>query len=397
MTEANLLYGKLLVKPANLEAELEKIRITAAIDDTRKEVEKSGSAPSRAKATLSNFIIINLDGNKESEKNINQLIDHICYAYPSRFFVIDSELKSGTIASSVSSRCFLADSGTHVCSEEVYLSATAAGVKLVPNILLSLLAPDVANVVLLVLPKGVLQLDSVKKDLLERIFKLSNKVILDSRNITNLNSALTEVLNLNSFGFYDLNWRRSRKLRNLIREVFDAEILNNSASCINKISLSCPDAKQSLALGVIPATALLLGAWMLSSLEQTIVSKVKKAASSEVVFVCQGKKCNLDLLIGPSDISQSDSGLDISELRIEFADASLEGVLSIKLDQVKQTAEIKTKLTGLKKGNSEVQSRTVPLAIPKFEDLLLHEVITSKEDEGFIKACRMTLELSKLA
>lgn len=394
MQEVNLLYGKPLVKPANLETELEKIRNAAAQDDVRKEVEKGGSASARAKATLSNFIIINLIGNQESEQEIDRLIDHICYAYPSRFFVVDSELQSGTIATSASSRCFLADSGAHVCSEEVFVSASAQGVRLVPNLLLSLLAPDVANIVLLVLPKGVLKINHLQKELLERVFKLSNKVIFDSRGLTNLSQVLTDLSNLKNSGICDLNWRRSRKLRNLLREVFDAEVLTNSAKSINKISLSCIAAKEDLTAAVIPATAMLLGSWLLSSLEQKAVSKIKKTASSEVVFVCQGKKGNLDLIVASSDAVKSETGLDIAELKINFADSKLEGMLSIKLDQKKQIAEVITQFGG---PDQAVNTRTVPLAIPKFEDLLLHEAIVSIEDEGYVRTCISALELSKLS
>ncbi len=395
MGDVNLLYGKPLVKPANLETELEKIRTAAAQDDVRKEVAKGGTPSARAKATLSNFIIINLIGNKESEQEIDQLIDHISYAYPSRFFVVDSELKSGAIATSASSRCFLAGSGAHFCSEEVFVSASAEGIKLVPNLLLSLLAPDVANIVLLVLPKGFFKINHLQKDLLNRIFKFSNKVIFDSRGLSNLSQVLVDLSELKRSGICDLNWRRSRKLRNLLREVFDAEVLNNSAKSINKISIDCIAASEELASSVIPATAVLLGSWLLSSLEQKVVSKIKKVKGAEVIFVCQGKKGNLDLIISSSsDSAKSEAGLDIAALKINFADSKLEGMLSIKLDQKKQIAEVMTQFGG---ADQPINTRTVPLAIPKFEDLLLHEVIVSIEDEGYIRTCSTALELSKLS
>lgn len=391
MTETSLIYGKPLVKPTSLETELEKIRSAAAQDDLRKEMKEKGSAQARAKATLSNFIIINLIGDAEAEKQIDSIIDRVCLAYPSRFFVIDSFLKSGTIATAVSSRCFLADSGIHVCSEEVFISASSQGIKLVPNILLSLLAPDVSNNVLLLLPKGQLELDTAKKELLGKVFNLSSKVLFDSGDTSDFKQILTELLNLNSSAVCDLNWRRGRKLRNLVREIFDAELLSDSSEGISKIAISCVNSNEDLAKGLLPATAQLFASWLVASLENKVAKKIKK--DSGIVLVCQGKKSNLDLEILPSSVKNNTLGLDISQINFEFSGKKLSGTVEINIDQEKHIAEVATKLNK----SAEISTRNVPLVIPKFEELLLQEIIVSKEDEGYVKSCLAAMQISKLA
>lgn len=391
MTETSLIYGKPLVKPTSLETELEKIRSAAAQDDLRKEIKEKGSAQARAKATLSNFIIINLIGDSEAEKQIDSIIDRVCLAYPSRFFVIDSFLKSGTIATAVSSRCFLADSGIHVCSEEVFISASSVGVKLVSNILLSLLAPDVRNNVLLLLPKGQLELDAAKKELLGKVFNLSNKVLFDSGDSSDFKQILTELLNLNSSAVCDLNWRRGRKLRNLVREIFDAELLSDSSEEISKIAISCVNSNEDLAKGLLPATAQLFASWLVASLENKVAKKMAK--DSGIVLVCQGKKSNLNLEILPSSVKNNTLGLDISQINFEFSGKKLSGTVEINIDQEKHIAEVATKLNK----SAEISTRNVPLVIPKFEELLLQEIVVSKEDEGYVKSCLAAMQISKLA
>lgn len=294
---------KLRVSPSEIEGALDRIRRTADAADSK----QSGA---RQRATLSNLIILTSSSCTGSMRGaIDSLVQSLCVVHPSRFFIVEFEPAAGEkgddrvnqygVGTSVSSRCVLAESGAHICSEEVYLTVNEKGVKLAPNLLLSLFVSGV-EIVLLVLddplaaPQGEASNLRGFRELYEALRALSRTVVYDSGSFssyvqsTNLVRGLggddretlglsgtaavaggaSTTVNKSGTRYRDISLYRSARWRELIAEGFDVERMQASIDAVTEVTIhSTKPATTSSGKGMkVSGPATLLGSWIASCL-----------------------------------------------------------------------------------------------------------------------------------
>ena len=415
---SSALYGKPLVNPSKLETELEKIRLAAEVQDTSKD-QKAGVAPApRARATLSNIIIVNAAApGSQTDTSVDSLIQELCLSHPSRFFVVDCNLPPGSklaadgMATAVSSRCFLADSGAHVCSEEVYVSVEERSVPLVPNLLVSLLAADVDVAVLLLGDPTTAPSATGVKALLSALAPVADRIIYDSASFEDcrttlgcLSSTASNRTDAHPFGdeaakFCDVTWQRIRRWRSLIAEGFDADRLSDSADSISRITITCQRDSEAIRHGRIPGDALFLGSWILSSL-----AVVKAGAASQtlggVQFECKRGDNPLVLeFVGTikPDFSAEKGTISVVEILSEKSGSVAR--LNIERRTARRTAEVSTGVTGTECSDSscEFNVRNAPFLSQPFHDLVLGNVVSRRGEAYYLKTLEPAMRLASAA
>ncbi len=410
-----LLYGKPLVRPGDIESELEKIRSSAAQQDVAKEQAEQGTASPRGRATLCNLVIVNGSSQTVSvDSTIDDLIDALCIEYPSRFFIMDAQLppsessKHNGVATAVSSRCFLTNSGAHVCSEEVYMSASPEAIPLIRNLLMSLLAPDV-DVVLLVLGA---EASPSFESLLSTLSPVANRIVYDSMSLTAyaekiallsgtpLKSAAIHPLGEAVEKLSDVNWKRTRRWRSLISEGFDAERLSNDTIRMKRVLLSCAQGIADIQKGEIPADALLLGGWLLSSLGATPNAGPGKKTPFGIAFECSGPDGAFQLEITEEhdfEWSLKDASLRSVEILAETKSAAARVRIDRRL--ARGTAEISIGITELGKsgGDCEFSVRNSPYASATMKELVLSHITSRRDDAHYFRAVELSVSLARAA
>ena len=279
------------VPPSEVERALIKTWREAAQDDVAKDkkVDSVSEVSARVKATLANLIILEGD-SPAAGMSLDGLITELCLSFPSRFCIVryrstqpagaegGAALKTG-----VSSRCVLARSGAHVCSEELYIGTGPGSVQHVANLVLSLLVPD-TPVVLLMSCDPSQEQDPAFHQLLRSLRHLSDRIIFDSRHIYNYGTAVTEFLsetsdlcsrgsfgcsagpgNLKTADLRDLTWARMSRWRSLVTELFDGD-RGAAPAKISSFRIESDIPYADLASGVLPVNALLLCGWFASKL-----------------------------------------------------------------------------------------------------------------------------------
>ncbi len=380
--EKSMIYGRDLVPADQIEGHIEKIRNQAALNDAKLEA-KRGSIPApRARATLSNLIILNLSGGAKAERQINSLIDKVCIAYPSRYFIVDASVEGqAELKTAVSSRCFLADNGTHVCSEEIYISASEKSVKSVPNLLLSLFASDV-DVIMAVFNDGR-QITKIEKELFKNLFATADRVIFDSSYITDGQDDYLEILDPTKGKLCDLNWRRLRKWRMLIAEGFSVDKLTNAAKAINKVTIST-----KFIQGKIPFTAKIFASWLLSSLELNPHLNTEEIDVNKKTYICKNEGHKV-LLTFHGQSNQISADLGFSKIEINFSDTLYHGHVIISVDDRANIVEIATKVVDKINESEQSASRTVPYLRQDTAELLIPYLTARKDDLEFQNSYRL--------
>ncbi len=437
-----LLYGKPLVKPSTIESELEKIRNAAAVQDAARDAERGEPVAARVKATLKNVILLNTQrGALATDTEIDRLIDKVCVAHPSRMFVVDGSLGEGTatpkkpssagdqpgLATSVSSRCFLADSGAHVCSEEIYVSAGAASVSLVPNLLISLLAPDV-DTVLLVLGDLCRATQEVQQ-LLRGLVGLSDLVIYDSSEFSDYRAGMLTILSaltpkavdpVRSFPvaeaqkLYDLNWPRLRRWRSLVAEGFDAERFVTASESISRIRLSVvAEAGTTGDPAAVMRTpeGMLIAGWFLASLGMVPEASVKGSNGAVLAVRCAAADhapahgtVTIELAGTPAGVPAAggDPG-SLSGVEIEVTCQAFQGRIDVQRRFDKGTAEITMALTDGGAGAEACESccdftaRSLPFPTPGFAEKVLLALVARRAESLFRQALELSLKLVTIA
>jgi glucose-6-phosphate dehydrogenase assembly protein OpcA len=419
----SLLYGKPLVKPGSIESELDKIRTATAAQDVAKEQQSTGSAGPRARATLSNLIILNAGaGSSSAASAIDHLINELCLSHPSRFFVVDCNLPETAdpaengIATAVSSRCFLADSGAHVCSEEIYISVAKKSIAIVPNLLVSLLAPDVDVVLVVVGDPGASSEDGKPRaeELLGILLKIVDRVIYDSLSCGTYSRGIRTLTDAAALGAHggsssrafaelarklsDMNWRRIKRWRSLIAEGFDAERLADSVPSISRITLTCRQPAAELQRGCAGADALLLAGWILHSLEVYPEKNTASSSLSGLTLDCRGKGGAVQLeFAGESGPSLTDARVSAVEILAETADAVAR--MFVDRNQERGTAEISTGITDKRndaKTSCEFSARNAPFPAETLDELVLANMVSRREDEQYVSALELSLRIAEI-
>lgn len=412
-SETNIaLYGRPLVKPSNIESELDKIRNAAAVQDAARDQASGGGPAPRARATLSNCIILNAKApGKESDLAIDALMNELCIAYPSRFFVVDCNLPSNAqssgIATAVSSRCFLAESGTHVCSEEVYISVEQRSIPLVQNLLVSLFAADVDIVVLVAGdPVGGAGANEGLAPLLSALLPISDRVIYDSAQFADYRTSLgvlagaagPSAQSLGDDKLYDVTWQRIKRWRSLIAEGFDAERLTTLADSISRITLRCQSSADAIRKGALPGDALLLAGWILGS----IGCEVNRGSASQTIsgfsIDCSAGKGKLTVeFVGAPLATWGEEKSTVSQVEILAETNECVARLNLERQVERGNAEISTGVTSREGCGSscEFAARNAPFISQGFEDLVLANVISRRGDRSYFWALALSQKLAE--
>lgn len=309
----SLVSGKLQVPVQSLEKELKRIWRESASVDQKEEASKKGIAASRVRAILANLVIVTCGGEGVySRRVIDSLLTELCISQPSRYFVLSFESGLEKLQTAVSSRCVRTLSGAHVCSEEIYLAFGPNQSAVVPQLLLSLLVPDV-NTELIVLcdPAGSPnqangQGDQVKwqsfLQVLTGLEKISDRILVDSAIFSNYAFSVNLLQKLTtdrylgwnegsvgSSGFAvggegklnDLSWLRGVDWRGAIAEHLSLPHLVSSLDQVQRLTFTALLGGEGEFLSRFPREMFLLAAWLTDRLGWT----------------CQGRKGKEDALL----------------------------------------------------------------------------------------------------
>lgn len=389
---------------------LEKIRREAAQLDQEEERKVTGRSAPRFRATLSNLIFLWTDcGKMVDEKVLDSLISELCVNHPSRFFIVQYSAFGAACSglAQVYSRCVMANSGVHVCSEEVYISVQPNTLPGVSSLLLSLLLPDIDLVLSVfcdpVLPGKSEQVD-LARDRFLRLFRslrqISNVIVYDSAAFENYDASLCELLGETHLSarerervrHRDVNWTRTKRWRSLITEQFDAPRFANAAPNISQITFYCRVKQEELRRGLIPAQALLISGWLLASLGYSAIElldeldlarlsframpKGVSSRASTVAFVSESEPCFNE----KGDLNSIEMHLESSEERLRLTLKRMrEKQLAVVAADVLESAEYP-------QDSCEVEIRSTPFPEPAIENLVAETVGMQGEDQGYLAA-----------
>lgn len=308
----SLVSGKLQVPVQSLEKELKRIWRESASVDQKEEANKKGIAASRVRAILSNLVIVTCGGQGVySRRVIDSLLTELCISRPSRYFVISFEPGLEKLQTAVSSRCVRTLSGAHVCSEEIYLAFGSNQSAVVPQLLLSLLVPDV-NTELIILCDPAQSGNAADQEqwqsflqVLSGLEQISDRILVDSAIFSNYCVSF-EILqkltadryagwnegSVGSSGFSvgrdgklnDLSWLRGVDWRGSIAEHLSLPHLVTSLDQVQRLTFTyvLEDKVKGEAKGEwLPREMFLLSGWLTDRLGWT----------------CQGRKGKEDVLL----------------------------------------------------------------------------------------------------
>ncbi|MCB0325871.1 MAG: glucose-6-phosphate dehydrogenase assembly protein OpcA, partial [Bdellovibrionales bacterium] len=283
--------GRIIVPPNDVRSELARIWSETAERDTASGGADAADRGTRVRSTLSNLLLVtDLSGDSAAGKAVDSLITELAISFPSRFFIINSNSHLGeqdALQTGVSSRCVLASNGSHVCSEEIYIDVAPKRVDLLPSLVLNLLVADVRADLVLLGSSCIASADSPGFNIVRALQDVGDRIVYDSACFANpvetwklLFSDMqgaTDLRKGSSFGasegaavnewrFRDVNWRRLRRWRTLVREVFDKPSLLDALPQLQTVELEM-GGTASAASNAIPADGLLLAAWIANSLQ----------------------------------------------------------------------------------------------------------------------------------
>lgn len=302
--------GRIAVPPARLGEELEHIRREAAKLDAEQELKETGRSTPRLRTTLANLIIfVSRHGWSVTDGAIDKLITELCISHPSRFFVVTYAcdgaaaqcLCEGKVTTAVSSRCVLADSGAHICSEEVYINVRPKSLPVVSNLLLSLLVPNVNTVLIMLCDPARKLLGCWHENaeqryitLVRSIAKECSLLVYDSLLFDNYGESLAALLQENGTSVlpgrecahYDLNWGRIEKWRALVTEQFDAERMSSAVGNIKELRFVSSRRVGQREERHCSSEALLLAGWFMARLGWEAVDAQQQPGEA-VAVSCQ--------------------------------------------------------------------------------------------------------------
>ncbi len=416
--------GKISVPPEKLAEEVERIRREAARLDAESEAQVHGEAAPRFRATLCNLIIfVSHHGRAVIEQTVDNLITELCVSYPSRFFVVDYSCEGAAVQCTcdsavrcaVSSRCVLANSGLHVCSEEVYLGVRPKSLHVVSNLLLSLLVPRADTVLLMLCDPARKLLHCWHEHAEERFISLVQSIALecdllvyDSQLFDNYAESIEALLSKSessllpqpSLTHRDLNWRRTERWRQLIAGQFDSEQLAAAVRSIKRIRLSCFTADSEAAGSSIPADALLLAGWLVSCLGWTLAHAAPLQLEPGVNLLCQvdGSETAVQFVSSKSALSPGGAAhLASVEIGLQRGDETV--AIQISLLAANDAAELAMFVSSPASNNvsTERSIRRVPFTSEPLESLVTASVQSCGIDTDYLQALTAACEISRLA
>jgi glucose-6-phosphate dehydrogenase assembly protein OpcA len=407
----DVIQGKTKVPPAKIVGELERIRREAAALDSEKEALASGEAAPRVRSTLSNLVLLVFEDEPSIGKStVENLITELCVAFPSRFFVAGFSQNRGdesdsVLDTAVSSRCVLTNSGMHVCSEEVYVSVHPGSVDLVPNLLLSLLIPDVETILLVLGDPGSVPSDSdaaqAFKKLLTGLDSVSDRVEYDSAFFRDYALSHRQLFDDDAQGSTarrDLNWSRMAKWRSLLAEQFDSEGGEGIADGVSKFRLSTSVAPEQFLLGRPGSDVLLFLGWCFSCLDWTVESAKLHKKSSELELTVSDGSAEYSVVIVNDDHAEFSFGSALDTVELGWSCAGKERTLRMHRDRASASLEINNETSAVSSSGgarSEV-CRRAPFPEQSLEKIILSDLGPLDGTAEYLKASEMAINLRQL-
>jgi glucose-6-phosphate dehydrogenase assembly protein OpcA len=241
--------------------------------------------PPVIRACTMNFVVVmegagGLDATAELAGNVT--IEH-----PSRLFLVALGGASGgsSLESWISARCSLPVPGrSQVCCEQVNLVARGAAVEGVPNIVTSLLVPDVPSVVLWTLPAGKYE------GLLMSLLSVVDRALIDSSGETSpadLLCAWHRLLKKSAgavarASLGDLAWTHLTAWRSLTARMFQPEGMGKLLSKITRIEIRYSVSTNPRHSGL--SQGLLYTAWFAERIGWTLVNNGGRRGPEEFLF-----------------------------------------------------------------------------------------------------------------
>ncbi len=407
----DVIQGKTKVPPAKIVGELERIRREAAALDAEKEALASGEAAPRVRSTLSNLVLLVFEDEPGIGKStVEDLITELCVAFPSRFFIAGFSQERGgesdsVLDTAVSSRCVLTNSGMHVCSEEVYVSVHPDSVDLVPNLLLSLLIPDVETILLVLGDPGAVASDSHAAEaftkLLAGLDSVSDRVEYDSaffRDYALSHTRLCVDGSENSPARRDLNWSRMSKWRSLLAEQFDSEGGEGIMDGVSSFRLSTSVAQDQFSLGRPGSDVLLFLGWCLSCLGWKATGAKLHKDSNELELTVSDDSNEYTIVVVNDAHAEFSFGSALDSVELGWRWNGKDRLLKMHKDRATASMEIKNETSTVSSSggaHSEV-SRRAPFPEQTLEQIILSDLGPLDGAAEYLNASEVAISLREL-
>jgi|GEM_PF-5047919 len=388
------LSAKTPVKAADIEHELAKIWHQTATQDAVGEKEFTP----RVRAILANLVLLVDDATNQAQ--VDSLLTDLCTLHPSRFFVISvkRDQPEAELATYISSRCVLAHSGKHVCSEEIYISSGHVNSEHIPNLLLSLFRPDVPGIFMVLgdISRGFAS-DSAAAQLVAGVSAVCERVIFDSSLFLSyaLAARFLEELRVSeaqlesSVGLSsrvkvvrDLTWRRLERWRSLVAEQFDSPALLNSVSEVLALSIK-GGCFLNAAAGRVSGESFLLAGWLMSRLGWEIDSVVRDQTG--VTINCRdARSVKLNF---SAEAATGKRGIEELEMVLSSTQTSAPNS-TISMRREGSCAQIRLQSEG-----QEISSRQVPFLEKSLSEIAVNEILAPPSIKVYDDSVALALNL----
>lgn len=413
--------------------EVEPKNIRSSFTKIKQQLGKAGAQgeDTSVRVLLSNVIILAISNQQQSSDYYYSLIDTLSVSHPSRFFIVEyncADEVTEPLKSAIGVRSVTVKTGTETITEELYLSAAGDQVKVLPNLLLSHLAPDVPIItVLLNDPRDANKLSNSEqrehhalsfKSLLISIEEMSDVVIYDSSQFDDFRKSINALLSfkkvlaakqsaemVSSIGrplkggvalaeLRDISWRRTKRWRALIAEHFDGELGEDLPKNITSLSFiyeSDPKAKPSLSGDI-----LLTASWIFSSLslqvEQVKIIDGMIKVTSRTMY---GAEVEIDF-IAKRDVDSLRESSNLRAVLLQFSLAGKPTALSFRVVPNLELCEIIRERISKGKAPEQLYARRVSFSDYDNKQLVLEELSSPVRDSIYREVRDRSLEFARL-
>ncbi len=277
---------------------------------------EGGDATEGAPIRACSLNLIVVTDRRERLEAIEQLIDDVTLEHPARIFLVMKDVTMPALKARVSVRCTMPDSGgSQVCCEEIMLSAGPGDLSKVPNVIASLLVPDVPSVL-------VWKMSLAGSEQFLRAFaRLSDRVIIDSSEepepfgmLRSWNAFMHEPDHGALGG--DLAWTHLTPWRSAIAHVFDPPAMREHLDTIEGVDVRYSFSTAPPHNGV--SQTVLLLSWMSARLHWRVLGAVRGQPEQRITGTVGAGNRSIPLTVAPVDAPARGPG-GIESVRVTFS------------------------------------------------------------------------------
>lgn len=208
-------------------------------------------------------------------------LDVLSFAHPSRFFVVYFDEKAQSLSTSVSARCHALSKSEHVCAEIIRIGFPRREVAAVPSLIRACLLTGMQTEFYLF--DGRFDVQELRK-----FSNLGDSLILDSADFEGRYEELYTVQNLTR-SVLDLQWVGLGLWRDEIKALFERPFIRSYLPAVRAVEITASSASTA----ATPASALLLGAWILDRMR--LGSQVRWAGGDFECIATEGQSVRMSL------------------------------------------------------------------------------------------------------